>query len=110
MPNFAGSEINNEYKLPLALYWYGLFAIKMVKFMRLSDFERTTLKQTAQACFGADAAVRLFGSRVVKARTQFLVTVQRLLGEQKIDVLVDFPTRQSRAPIYAVAQAHGVLL
>lgn len=133
MPNFAGSEINNEYKLPLSLYWFGLFAIKMVKFMRLSDFERTTLKQTAQACFGADAAVRLFGSRVddskrggdidlliqtqladpervVKARTQFLVTVQSLLGEQKIDVLIDFPTRQSRAPIYAVAQAHGVLL
>lgn len=101
--------------------------------MRLSAFERTTLKQTAIACFGADASVRLFGSRVddskrggdidlliqtqladpervAGARTEFLAAVQGLLGEQKMDVLIDFPTRQSRAPIYAVAQESGVLL
>jgi hypothetical protein len=31
------------------------------------------------------------------------------LGEQKIDILIDYPTRQSRAPIYQVAKL-GVLL
>jgi hypothetical protein len=31
------------------------------------------------------------------------------LGEQKIDVLIDYPTRQSQAPIYQVAKL-GVLL
>ena len=101
--------------------------------MRLSDFERATLKQTTQACFGDDAVVWLFGSRadddtrggdidllvqthltapeqLVQARTQFLAMVHMLLGEQKIDVLIDFPSRQSRAPIYALAYASGVLL
>jgi hypothetical protein len=31
------------------------------------------------------------------------------LGEQKIDVLIDYPDRQSQAPIYQVAK-QGLLL
>ncbi|NEX15935.1 MAG: DNA polymerase III subunit beta, partial [Halochromatium sp.] len=32
--------------------------------MRLNAHQRETIKQAARGCFGADATVRLFGSRV----------------------------------------------
>lgn len=101
--------------------------------MRLSPQERETLKQAARACFDAGAVVRLFGSRaddtrkggdidllietaltdpdqIAQAHTRFLSRVYSCLGEQKIDVLIDFPTRKKRLPIYEVARETGVLL
>jgi hypothetical protein len=101
--------------------------------MRLSDEQRRVIKQAARACFGADAAVRLFGSRtddnkrggdidllintsladpdaVVRAEIAFKVQVQGALGEQRIDLLVDYPGRRARPPIFAVAEQTGVRL
>lgn len=101
--------------------------------MRLSNFERETLKQAARDCFDAGAVVRLFGSRtddarrggdidllietamtdpaqIARAHSRFLSRVYARLGEQKIDVLIDFPTRQKRMPVYDVAREQGVVL
>ncbi len=101
--------------------------------MRLTEFERQTLKETAKACFGDATVVRLFGSRaddskrggdidllietqaidpahVAAAHMRFVAAICTALGEQKLDVLIDYPMRQSRAPIYAVARNEGVVL
>lgn len=101
--------------------------------MRLSKFEGETLVQAARVSFEPDAVVRLFGSRlddagrggdidllvetrmtdarlIAQAHTRFLSFVYARLGEQKIDLLIDFPTRQQDAPIYAIARREGVLL
>ena len=100
--------------------------------MRLTPHQRQVLTQTARDCFDPAAQVRLFGSRaddarrggdidllietqlqdpaqIARAHAQFLARVYMALGEQKIDVLIDYPTRQSQAPIYRVAKL-GVLL
>lgn len=101
--------------------------------MRLSDEQRRVIKLAVRACFGADAAVRLFGSRtddskrggdidllintsladpdaVARAEIAFKVQVQRALGEQRIDVLVDYPGRRVRPPIFAIAEQTGIRL
>lgn len=101
--------------------------------MRLSDFERETLKRAAIDSFGADVRLRLFGSRaddakkggdidllvdvgltdpdhIAKAHTRFLKHVYAHLGEQKLDVLIDFPGCQLHAPIFEIARHEGVLL
>lgn len=101
--------------------------------MRLSEFERQTLKQAAKENFGDDVQLRLFGSRaddkrrggdidllldtgltdpaqIAKAHTRFLLSVYARMGEQKLDVLIDFPGRQSRAPIFDVARQEGIFL
>jgi predicted nucleotidyltransferase len=100
--------------------------------MRLSALQRQVLTQTARECFDPDVRVRLFGSRmddtrkggdidllietqlqdpgqIARAHSQFLARVHLALGEQKIDVLIDYPDRQSQAPIYLVAK-QGLLL
>jgi hypothetical protein len=46
----------------------------------------------------------------VKTELAFLVKLQRQLGEQKIDVLVDYPNRKVTPPIYEVAKQTGILL
>lgn len=101
--------------------------------MRLTEFETPTLKETAKACFGDATVVRLFGSRAddskrggdidllietqaidpahaAAAHTRFVAAICTALGEQKLDVLIDYPMRQSRAPIYAVLRNEGVVL
>lgn len=101
--------------------------------MRLSKFEGDTLAQAARAFFQPDAVVRLFGSRlddagrggdidllvetrmtdasqIAQAHTRFLSYVYARLGEQKIDLLIDFPSRKQQAPIYEIARSEGVLL
>lgn len=100
--------------------------------MRLTPLQRQVFIQTARECFEPLAQVRLFGSRAVNSRkggdidllietqlqdpariarahTQFLSRVYLALGEQKIDVLIDYPGRQSQSPIYDVAK-QGLLL
>jgi hypothetical protein len=100
--------------------------------MRLTPFQRQVFIQTARECFEPQALVRLFGSRtdhsrkggdidllietqlqdparILKAHTQFLSRIYMALGEKKIDVLIDYPDRQSQAPIYQVAK-QGLLL
>ena len=100
--------------------------------MRLTPHQRQVIQHTAIACFDSAVQVRLFGSRaddtrkggdidllietqwqdparIARAHSQFLARLYTALGEQRIDVLIDYPTRQSQAPIYAVAK-QGVLL
>lgn len=101
--------------------------------MRLTPFERDTLKQAAQASFAPGVVVRLFGSRVApdrrggdidllietdmrdpvgiaRAHTRFLSLVYSRLGEQKVDVLIDYPARELRPAIFDLARQQGVLL
>jgi predicted nucleotidyltransferase len=101
--------------------------------MRLSEHEKETLKHAALACFGQGTRLRLFGSRandqrkggdidlliespltdpadIAKAHTRFLSQIYNRLGEQKVDVLIDYPGRGSQPPIFRVAQQEGILL
>lgn len=76
--------------------------------MRLTTFEVTAIKQSAQEVFGSGVDVFLFGSRVdddkrggdidlyIKTQTnndlthkiQFLIALEQKIGEQKIDVIL----------------------
>lgn len=99
--------------------------------MRLTEHQRQVIQEAVAECFGADAEVRLFGSRaddsakggdidllikthlrnaeaVVRAEVAFRARLQEALGEQKIDVLVDYPGRQYYPPVYEVAERTGV--
>ena len=101
--------------------------------MRLNDQQRAAIRTTVAETFGTEARVWLFGSRVddakrggdidllietdqvdadALARTEiaFLSKLQMKLGEQKIDVLLDYPARKKRPPIFSVARQTGVLL
>lgn len=101
--------------------------------MRLSEREKETLKHAALACFGHGTRLRLFGSRadenrkggdidlliesaltdpadIAKAHTRFLSQIYNRLGEQKVDVLIDYPGRLSHPPIFKVALQEGILL
>lgn len=48
--------------------------------------------------------------KIVKTELTFMVKLQMQLGEQKIDVLVDYPTRKVTPPIFEVAKQTGILL
>jgi hypothetical protein len=101
--------------------------------MRLNPHQRQTIKQAAHTCFGTDATVRLFGSRIddskrggdidllistsltdlaaiARAEVAFQVQVQQALGEQRIDLLVDYPGRRVRPPIFTIAEQTGLRL
>ena len=98
--------------------------------MRLSEQQIRVIKSAVRRHFGAQADVRLFGSRVddharggdidlyvdsrldnadaaVAAEVALWSELQRRLGEQRIDILVDYPTKRHRAPIYRVARENG---
>ena len=101
--------------------------------MRLSSSERNLLRQAARDAFEPEVALRLFGSRlddarkggdidllletrmvdaaqIAKAQVRFLSRVYTLMVEQKIDLLIDFPARQQRPPIFEIARSQGVVL
>ena len=101
--------------------------------MRITPHEQEVIKRTAQECFDADVVVRLFGSRtddakkggdidlfvqtslgdpaeISKAHTQFLAKLYAELGEQKIDVLIDYPNSKVELPIFALALEQGIVL
>ena len=101
--------------------------------MRLNDQQRAIIRATVAEAFGAGAWVWLFGSRaddtkrggdidllvetdqtdadtLAKSEISFLSRVQMRLGEQKIDVLLDYPSRKTRPPIFSIARQTGVLL
>ena len=101
--------------------------------MRLTPHQHTVLKNAALLCFNSDAELRLFGSRVrddakggdidllvktsmtdntaiAKAHLAFLTFVYAQLGEQKIDVLIDYPTKQNKPAIFNVAKTEGIVL
>jgi predicted nucleotidyltransferase len=101
--------------------------------MRLKRDEIEAIKSAARGHFGADVEVRLFGSRIddskrggdidlyvesslpdapaaVRAETDFWAELQRRLGERRIDVLVDYPTKHRRPAVYQVAKREGIRL
>jgi predicted nucleotidyltransferase len=101
--------------------------------MRLTDQQRDIIRATVAETFGAEADVWLFGSRVddskrggdidllietdqvdadaiTRAEISFLTRIQMELGEQKIDVLLDYPSRKTRPPIFLIAKQTGILL
>lgn len=101
--------------------------------MRLNDHQCQIIKRTALSCFGSGAKVRLFGSRtddrkrggdidllirtslvepaaIARAEIDFQVQLQQALGEQRIDVLVDYPGRRIRPPIFTIAEQTGIPL
>lgn len=101
--------------------------------MRLSEREIGIIKAAARRHFGADAEVRLFGSRVddakrggdidlyvsshlinateaLHAEMAFWSDLQARLGDQRIDILVDYPANRNRPPIYQIARERGVRL
>lgn len=101
--------------------------------MRLTAQQQATVRATVAETFGSDAQVRLFGSRVddsrrggdidllvtttqsdvatlMSAEIALLTKLQMKLGEQKIDVLLDYPSRKVRPPIFAIALKTGILL
>ena len=101
--------------------------------MRLSQLERNAIKTAAHESFEPEVVVRLFGSRttrdsrggdidllietqlrnpaiIARAHTRFLSSLYARLGEQKIDVLIDYPERKQRPAIFDLARAEGVVL
>jgi len=92
-----------------------------------------TIRTTVADVFGEGAKVWLFGSRIedqqrggdidllIKtnyadvmkiARTEInlMSRLQAKLGEQKIDVLVEYPTRETYPPIFRLAKQTGIML
>lgn len=88
-------------------------------FMRLTQLERDAMTSAAKESFEPEVVVRMFGStvaqgscggdidlpsetqlrdpaRVARAHTRFLSNLYARLGEQKVDVLIDYPKRQQR--------------
>ena len=101
--------------------------------MRLSDYQRSTIRAAVTENFGADANVWLFGSRaddaarggdidlyiepstdnvdqIVDSKLRFLVAMYKKLGEQKIDVVIRRPGCAENLPIYQIAKQTGVRL
>lgn len=101
--------------------------------MRLTDRQRAIIRATVEETFGAKAEVWLFGSRVddnkrggdidllietdqvdvdaiVRSEIDFLNKIQMKLGEQNIDVLLDYPSRKTHPPIFSIAKQTGILL
>lgn len=101
--------------------------------MRLSSHQRNVIHRIARECFGPRTRVILFGSRaddgarggdidllietqicdvekIVRAEIDFQMRVQRAIGEQKIDLLVDYPGRGDHPPIFEIAERTGVRL
>ena len=99
--------------------------------MRISASEQATIRQAVHEVVGADARVSLFGSRVddalrggdidlfvevarkvdkpVLLAARIGARLQRLLGEQRIDVLIATPDTAER-PIHRIARRTGVAL
>jgi predicted nucleotidyltransferase len=99
--------------------------------MRLSPDQTRAIVAATRELAGADARVRLFGSRLndqlrggdidllvecprpvprpVWLATQITARLQRKLGDRRIDVLVIDPATELE-PVHRAAQAEGVLL
>ncbi|CAK0769534.1 hypothetical protein CCP3SC15_30028 [Gammaproteobacteria bacterium] len=101
--------------------------------VRLTEIQQTAIRATVTEIFGGSASVWLFGSRVddsqrggdidllietdladvaavVRAELHFLTKLKMRIGDQKIDVLVDYPSRQLHPPIFAIAKRTGIRL
>jgi predicted nucleotidyltransferase len=95
--------------------------------MRLTDFEKITIKETVKNIFGSDAKIFLFGSRVndsikggdidlfietsknssLQDKISFISKLKLKLGDQKIDVVVNSP-KQKDKKIFRIAKETGI--
>nr|VFK14464.1 MAG: hypothetical protein BECKLPF1236B_GA0070989_10623 [Candidatus Kentron sp. LPFa] len=98
--------------------------------MRLTERQRTTIRDCGLRTFGSEAKVRLFGSRLdahkkggdidllecptpvenaglVAARMSAKIQMQ--LGERKIDILYTWPGRL-QSPVHEAARREGIVL
>ena len=101
--------------------------------MRLTDKQRKVIHDAVVELFGHDATVQLFGSRaddrarggdidllikasmadvdeIARAEVAFQARLERMLGAQKVDVLIDYPGRMERPLILREAERTGVPL
>ena len=100
--------------------------------MRLSDREISIIKQLAREVFGKDTNVYLFGSRTAdhlrggdidllvsgndqekltfRAKQRFLAELKARIGDQKIDVVLDTKTTQSKKNFYQSIHQQAVKL
>lgn len=98
--------------------------------MRITSTEKTIIKSSVKRHFGSNADVYLFGSRVsddkkggdidlyittdlptsaiLWEKIALLVDIDKELGEQKIDVVINNHTKQK--PIYEIAEKEGMKL
>ena len=47
---------------------------------------------------------------ILRAEIAFQRQLQQRLGEQRIDLLIDYPSRRERPPIFAIAARTGIPL
>lgn len=101
--------------------------------MRLSPEQQRLIHRAVVETFGPDTGVWLFGSRtddtarggdidllidtplrdpdrIVQAEIALRARLEAELGEQKIDLLVDYPGRRRHPPIFQVAREEGIPL
>lgn len=100
--------------------------------MRLTKREIEAIKETAAIVFGEAVEVRIFGSRTddhkkggdidllisgvkdddlnVGAKIKFLVLLKQIIGDQKIDVLLDRPSLKSRSLFYKSVEQSSIRL
>lgn len=98
--------------------------------MRITSTEKTIIKSSVKRHFGSNADVYLFGSRacddkkggdidlyittdlptpaILREKIGLLVDMEKELGEQKIDVVINNHTKQK--PIYEIAEKEGMKL
>lgn len=98
--------------------------------MRITSLEQKIIKLHVKKYFSANANVYLFGSRVdnnkkggdidlyittdmsasetIRKKIGFLVEMENILGEQRIDVIINNHSKQK--PIYEIAEKEGVKL
>lgn len=99
--------------------------------MRLSPFQVQAIKSSAIHAFGGGVSIYLFGSRVddkakggdidlfvetdlekgkaMLAQLKFVVALQKKIGEQKVDVIVQSQDTDNQ-PVFQEARRTGVLL
>jgi predicted nucleotidyltransferase len=95
--------------------------------MRLTDFEKNTIKKIAKNIFGTYVKIFLFGSRVddsikggdidlfietanlasLQDKISFISKLKLKLGDQKIDVVVNSPEQKAKR-IFRVAKENGI--
>ncbi len=90
--------------------------------MRLSEKEKKTIKELAHQVFGEGTRVYIFGSRsddtkkggdidlfitnknkkhlTVKAKVNYLARLKSIIGDQKIDAVLDTQANQSKKSFY----------
>jgi predicted nucleotidyltransferase len=100
--------------------------------MRLKKNELAAIKEVTKEIFGANATIRLFGSRTndtlkggdidllilcnrtisssekYQLKIKFLVQLKKIVGDQKIDVLID--GNQQESSFFKTVKDEGILL